>query len=115
MKYVKRVTPEKESLIVQDLTKTFESMAALALKHSLSLYQIYKFNKSFGIRTGKSKSYQIPGLSGENHPRHKLTLEQVTKIRQLWSKGRSQNKIAKLYKVNQSTINRIVRGINWHV
>jgi len=115
MKYVKRITPEAEQLIIQDLTKTLESMAALAVKHNLSLYKIYKINKAFNIRTGKSKSYHIPGLSGENHPRHKLTLEQVIKIRKLWSKGRSQNKIAKLYKVNQSTINRIVRGVNWRV
>ena len=115
MKYVKQITSEKEHLIVQDLTKTLESMSALAIKHNLSLYKIYKINKAFGIRTSKLKSYRIPELSGENHPRHKLTLEQVTKIRRLWSKGRSQNKIAKLYKVNQSTINRIVRDINWHV
>lgn len=53
-------------------------------------------------------------LTGEQHPHHKLTLNQVKKIRKLYSIGKhSQYDLAKIFNVHQSTIWRVVDNITW--
>lgn len=50
---------------------------------------------------------------GENHCKAKLTNEQAAKIRQLHTEGLSQQKIADLFNVSQTTIGKIVRGVRY--
>ena len=50
---------------------------------------------------------------GEDSPAAKFTNEQAMKIRQLYSEGLSQQKIADIFNVSQSTIGRIVRGVRY--
>lgn len=50
---------------------------------------------------------------GENHPRAKLTTEQVRQIRDLFSKGFSTNVIARNYKVSTWNIEEIVKRKTW--
>jgi len=57
---------------------------------------------------------------GENHPKAKLTVEQVHEIRYLYAPrvGRydrrmSQRKLARLYGVSRSAIDNILKGRNW--
>lgn len=50
---------------------------------------------------------------GENHPRAKLTTEQVIQIRELFSKGFSTNVIARNYKVSTWNVEEIVHRKTW--
>jgi DNA-binding NarL/FixJ family response regulator len=50
---------------------------------------------------------------GENHPKAKLTTEQVRQIRDLFSKGFSTNVIARNYKVSTWNIEEIVKRKTW--
>ncbi len=50
---------------------------------------------------------------GENHPKAKLTTEQVRQIRDLFSKGFSTNVIARNYKVSNWNIEEIVKRKTW--
>ena len=50
---------------------------------------------------------------GENHPRAKLTNEQVRIIRELYSKGFSTNVIARNFKVSVWNIEEIVKRRTW--
>jgi DNA-binding NarL/FixJ family response regulator len=50
---------------------------------------------------------------GENHPKAKLTSEQVRQIRELFSKGFSTNVIARNYKVSTWNIEEIVKRKTW--
>jgi len=52
-------------------------------------------------------------LRGENHPRAKLTSEQVLEIRKLHKQGFSLNVIAKNYKVSKWNIKKIAKGETW--
>ena len=58
--------------------------------------------------TNKSNSRR-----GENHPRAKLTNEQVMQIRDLYSKGFSTSVIARNYKVSKWNIEEIVKKHTW--
>jgi DNA-binding NarL/FixJ family response regulator len=50
---------------------------------------------------------------GENHPKAKLTTEQVRQIRELFSKGFSTNVIARNYKVSTWNVEEIVKRKTW--
>lgn len=50
---------------------------------------------------------------GENHPKAKLTTEQVRQIRDLFSKGFSTNVIARNYKVSTWNVEEIVKRKTW--
>lgn len=50
---------------------------------------------------------------GENHPRAKLTNEQVIQIRELFSKGFSTSVIAKNFKVSKWNIEEITKKKTW--
>ncbi len=50
---------------------------------------------------------------GENHPRAKLTNEQVRQIRELFSKGFSTSVIARNYKVSKWNVEEIVKKRTW--
>lgn len=50
---------------------------------------------------------------GENHPRAKLTTEQVIQIRELFLKGFSTNVIARNYKVSTWNVEEIVHRKTW--
>jgi DNA-binding NarL/FixJ family response regulator len=50
---------------------------------------------------------------GENHPKAKLTNEQVRIIRELFSKGFSTNVIARNFKVSTWNIEEIVKRRTW--
>jgi len=51
---------------------------------------------------------------GEAHPHAKLTVEKVREIRQLYaSKAVSQDRLARLYGVTQSTVSEIILGRRW--
>lgn len=53
------------------------------------------------------------GRKGELNGRAKLTVDKVREIRQLQARGMSQDEIARLFGVRQSTISDIVLGKNW--
>jgi len=54
-------------------------------------------------------------LKGENHPRHKLTEEQVIQIKLLLKEGiLTQQEIADMFCVSQMTISYIKRGKHWN-
>ena len=54
------------------------------------------------------------GPRGESHPKAKLTYEDITKIRKLYSEdGLTQKQIAAEFSVDRSSISRIVRGKQW--
>ena len=50
---------------------------------------------------------------GENHPRAKLTTEQVIQIRDLYSKGFSTAVISRNFKVSKWNIEEIVKKKTW--
>ena len=50
---------------------------------------------------------------GENHPRAKLTTEQVIQIRDLYSKGFSTAVISRNFKVSKWNIDEIVKKKTW--
>ena len=50
---------------------------------------------------------------GENHPRAKLTNEQVMQIRELFKMGFSTSVIARNYKVSKWNIEEIVKKHTW--
>lgn len=50
---------------------------------------------------------------GENHPRAKLTEQDVKDIRELYANGISEVQIAKRYNMDQTTISGIVLRKNW--
>ncbi len=50
---------------------------------------------------------------GEKHPRAKLSLRDVEKIRQLLTKGQMQHEIAELFDVSRVTISHIKCGRTW--
>jgi len=50
---------------------------------------------------------------GENHPKAKLTNDQVLQIRELFSKGFSTNVIARNFKVSKWNIEEIVKRKSW--
>ena len=52
-------------------------------------------------------------IEGERNFQARLTEEKVIKIRELHWKGYSQQTIADMFKVNQSTISSIIRGKTW--
>ncbi len=60
---------------------------------------------------GRAKGH----FSETNHPRHlaKLTPEAVIEARRLWKSGVSQSEIARLWKMDSSTISRAVKGNSW--
>lgn len=62
------------------------------------------------VRRHKPK---IARRRGEQHPWHKLTKEQVRRIRMSHAKGRTQRALAEQYGVNQSTISDIVHRRTW--
>ncbi len=71
-----------------------------------------------GTSTDNNKDRHQKGRSRgpkkENHGRHKLTQIEVNEIRQKFSKGQS-TKLAKEYKVHNSTILRIVKNEIWKI
>ena len=50
---------------------------------------------------------------GENHPRAKLTNDQVRQIRELHSKGFSASVISRNFKVSKWNIDEIVKNHTW--
>ena len=50
---------------------------------------------------------------GERHGSAKLTDSKVRKIRRLYTKGWTQNRLAQRYGVHQTVIGDIVRGLTW--
>ena len=52
-------------------------------------------------------------LRGENHPRAKLTNEQVRKIRELYNSGFSHKLIARNFKISTWNVKEIGEGITW--
>ena len=50
---------------------------------------------------------------GSRHGRSKLKEEDVYKIRDMVASGQKQAHVAKLYNVDQSAINNIIKGKNW--
>lgn len=52
-------------------------------------------------------------LSGEDHPKSKLTNEQVKQIKTMHANGLSDRKIARQFGVVQTTISAIVTGRSW--
>jgi predicted DNA-binding protein YlxM (UPF0122 family) len=52
-------------------------------------------------------------LRGENHPKAKLTNEQVRIIRELFKQGFSTNVIARNFKVSKWNIEEIVKRRTW--
>lgn len=52
-------------------------------------------------------------LRGENHPRAKLTNDQVRQIRTLYNQGFSVNVIARNFKVSKWNVEQIVKNITW--
>ena len=55
----------------------------------------------------------INNRRGENHPRAKLTNDQVRHIRDLYSKGFSTSVICKNFKVSKWNIEEIVKKKTW--
>ena len=55
----------------------------------------------------------ILSRSGENHPKAKLTNEQVRTIRELFKQGFSTNVIARNFKVSKWNISEIVKRQTW--
>ena len=43
----------------------------------------------------------------------KLSYQIVSEIKKLYNQSRSQNQIAEVYKVNQSTVSRILNNLRW--
>jgi hypothetical protein len=66
----------------------------------------YKRNTQHALETGLMKT-------GEEHPRAKLTEAQVKAIKEAIEKGVPCLKLAKIYNVASSTIDRIKRGKIW--
>lgn len=60
------------------------------------------------LRTGLQKI-----RLGENTNSVKLTKEQVLEIRELYSNGMRQVKLAKMYNITQAGISLIIKRINW--
>jgi len=61
----------------------------------------------------KSKQHRLK-MSGENCNRHKLTWDQVFEIRRLClMEDYSQNKIARMFNMDQSTISSIINNKTW--
>ena len=52
-------------------------------------------------------------LRGENHPKAKLTNQDVLQIRELYSKGFSTSVIARNFKVSKWNIEEIVNNNTW--
>ncbi len=53
------------------------------------------------------------GCPGESHPCSKLKNEDVIEIRKLRKEGLSQRKVARMFKISQSTVGRIALGETW--
>jgi len=62
------------------------------------------------ISKGRNHCLVPTKLFGEDHPRHKLTADQVRAIRE---SVESQAKIAMQFGITQSQVSRIKRGIHW--
>ena len=52
-------------------------------------------------------------LRGENHPRSKLTSDQVKQIRELYKQGFSTNVISRNFKVSKWNVEQIVKNKTW--
>lgn len=55
----------------------------------------------------------INNRRGENHPRAKLTNDQVRQIRDLYSKGFSTSVISRNFKVSKWNVDEIVKNHTW--
>lgn len=62
---------------------------------------------------GRSGNTTDSAVKGEQHPRAKLTAEQIRSIRSAHASGTSANALASTYGVNSGTISLIVRGRIW--
>jgi hypothetical protein len=71
-----------------------------------------------GTRSDNNKDKQAKGRDydkrGENNPRAKIKLSDVEKIKRLWKAGKTQDAIAKIYKISQVNVSKIVRGQLWN-
>jgi hypothetical protein len=54
----------------------------------------------------------VPGLSGESHPQHKLTMKKANQIRGLGDRY-SQRKLAKKFHISQSQILAVLKDRAW--
>jgi hypothetical protein len=61
----------------------------------------------------KGRGGTPPLIRGENHPKAKLTENNVREIRELIKSGLSQKKIARIFGVNRGTISCIYSKRNW--
>lgn len=55
----------------------------------------------------------VPGLSGENHPMHKLTVEKVRRIRELHNGGVPCPTIARNFQITKEQVYNIVKRKHW--
>jgi hypothetical protein len=69
-------------------------------------------NLCWGTSSSNKKDYGTQ-LQGERHPNHKLTNDDVLKIRELGKSGVMHKDIAKLFPVNRMTIGKIMRNVIW--
>lgn len=67
-----------------------------------------KENNDHAVRTGLRKRWR-----GELHPQAKLTEGDVRNIRSMIEEGRTSNEIARLFKVERTTIDSIKIGKTW--
>jgi hypothetical protein len=70
-----------------------------------------------GTIAENNKDATIKGriASGENHGKHKLCVEDIYFIRDLYAQGHSQRYIADIVGIHQGTVSQIVRRITWKI
>lgn len=61
----------------------------------------------------KNRQSNKMGRKGESHSQNKLNEANIKRIRELYLKSFTQKELAKLFKVSQSQISRIVNNKNW--
>lgn len=61
----------------------------------------------------RPSNYRTRDNSGENHPRSKLTKEDVFLIKELFKKGETVTSLSQQFGVSKSAINSILKGRTW--
>lgn len=97
---------------------SMKSMAGKIVRHTCDNRKCV--NKEHLVLLTRGKSLRLNAdmderahFKGERNNHAKLTNYDVRRIREMWSSGKSQTEIAKIFDVTCSTINQIVNGKTW--
>ncbi len=105
-----KFTPEQRQSIINDL----RPHKLIAAEFGCHTAYVSALKTKVGIKSIRDlSSYSRkprPDIQGEKHPQAKLSKKQVLLIKQLYSKGVKQVKLAKRFSISQAQISRIILG-----